>query len=52
MNDTSYKGNSNFYNMATIQDDKKLIGVSTFGKNPALAKGIKNRIKRFLDENV
>lgn len=52
VNDTSYKRNSNFYNMATIQDDKKLIGVSTFGKNPALAKDIKNRIKRFLDENV
>lgn len=47
VNNTSNKGDSDFYNLATLRSDDLLISVSTLGKSPSAAKKVKNELKNW-----
>ncbi|QLL70949.1 bifunctional precorrin-2 dehydrogenase/sirohydrochlorin ferrochelatase [Lactobacillus sp. 3B(2020)] len=48
VNNTSDKRHSDFYNLATIMVDDILLGISTMGKSPSLAKQVKNELSDWL----
>lgn len=50
-NDASDPDDADFHNMAVVKGQDVVIAVSTRGKNPGLAKTIKNRIRRWLEES-
>lgn len=50
LNDSTDKANSNFYSMAEIQTDNRLIALSSFGEEPAQTRKLKGELEKFLDE--
>lgn len=52
INDCSQKENSDFFNMSTIEQEDFLIALSSYGKNPANIKKMKEQIQPLLREYV
>ncbi|MCB5954699.1 precorrin-2 dehydrogenase/sirohydrochlorin ferrochelatase family protein [Enterococcus sp. CWB-B31] len=50
VNDCSQKKNSDFFNMAVIENEEVLIALSSSGKSPANIKQVKNHLKEFLEK--
>lgn len=50
VNNASDKTQSDFFNVAKLEDETLLLTVSTKGKSPATAKRIKQTLRRWLDD--